>query len=173
MKPGSVVEVHTNFRRVDGELIPMEGRIAPFIEEGEKLFVASFRDARERRKLEEQRQRMFETLEQQVAERTAQLTATVASLERARDAANAANVAKSQFLASMSHELRTPLNAVIGYAELLIEDARESDEPGAKQTLEDLQKIGGSAKHLLGLIDDVLDLSKVEAGKLELSLEDV
>ena len=88
----------------------------------------------------------------------------------ARDAAEGANRAKSAFLANMSHELRTPLSAVIGYTELLEEDAEDS---GDGSMLTDLAKIRSNAKHLLGLINDVLDLSKVEANKMELVPEDI
>src|SRR5262249_23297227 len=76
---------------------------------------------------------------------------------------------KSDFLASMSHELRTPLNAVIGYSEMLQEEAEEA---GAETFLPDLQKINAAGKHLLGLINDILDLSKIEAGRMDLHLED-
>jgi signal transduction histidine kinase len=89
-------------------------------------------------------------------------------LELARDAAEAANSSKSQFLANMSHELRTPLNAIIGYSDLLIEEAEELE---AQDLVPDLDKIRSSGKHLLGLINDVLDLSKIEAGKMEMALE--
>ncbi len=86
-------------------------------------------------------------------------------LEAARDEANAANRAKSAFLANMSHELRTPLTAVLGYCELLEEEVEELKLPAIA---EDLKKIGLNARHLLGLINDVLDLSKIEAAKLEI-----
>jgi signal transduction histidine kinase len=86
----------------------------------------------------------------------------------AKDAAEAANRAKSAFLANMSHELRTPLNAIIGYSEMLEEDAQAAGNAGFTS---DLQKIRSAGKHLLGLINDVLDLSKVEAGKMKLYLE--
>ncbi|HTT57058.1 MAG TPA: response regulator [Opitutaceae bacterium] len=102
-----------------------------------------------------------EQLEQKVAERTAEL-------ERAVTAAKEANQAKSSFLAKMSHELRTPMNAIIGYSEMLLEDATDA---GEERTAEDLRKILSAARHLLGLINDVLDLSKIEAGKMQLYLE--
>jgi PAS domain S-box-containing protein len=89
-------------------------------------------------------------------------------LDKAREAAEIANRAKSQFLANMSHELRTPLNAIILYTELLRDEATDS---GLENFLPDLKKIYGAAKHLLALINDVLDLSKIESGKLELVLE--
>ena len=82
--------------------------------------------------------------------------------------AEAANEAKSTFLANMSHELRTPLNAIIGYSEMLIEDAEDENE----DFIPDLEKINSSGKHLLGLINEILDLSKVESGKMELFIEE-
>jgi hypothetical protein len=86
-------------------------------------------------------------------------------LDKAKEAAEIANRAKSQFLANMSHELRTPLNAIILYTELLQEEATDQ---GLKDFLPDLQKIHGAAKHLLTLINDVLDLAKIESGKTDL-----
>jgi PAS domain S-box-containing protein len=86
-------------------------------------------------------------------------------LDKAKEAAEIANRAKSQFLANMSHELRTPLNAIILYTELLQEEAADQ---GLKDFLPDLQKIHGAAKHLLTLINDVLDLAKIESGKTDL-----
>ena len=89
-------------------------------------------------------------------------------LQESQKAAEAANDAKSTFLANMSHELRTPLNAIIGYSEMLIEDAEDENE----DFIPDLDKINNSGKHLLGLINDILDLSKVESGKMELFIEE-
>ena len=89
-------------------------------------------------------------------------------LAKARDDALQASRAKSAFLANMSHELRTPLNAIIGYSEMLEDDARSI---GKTDDLADLKKIHGAGHHLLLLINDILDLSKIEAGKMELYLE--
>ena len=99
-----------------------------------------------------------EDLERRVNERTAQL-------EVASQRAHAANKAKSMFLANMSHELRTPLNAVIGYSEIIEEDLESGDTSASAA---DLAKIRGSATHLLTLISEILDLSRIESGKLEL-----
>ncbi len=90
--------------------------------------------------------------------------------ENAKDAAEAANMAKSSFLANMSHELRTPLSAVIGYSEMMEE---EVEDIGAQALLTDLGKIKSNARHLLSLINDVLDLSKVEANRMDTYAEDV
>ncbi len=110
-----------------------------------ELLVLAMEDVTERRRAEEQ-------------------------VAKAKEAAETANKTKSLFLANMSHELRTPLNAILGYSEMLQEEAADrqlEDEFGS-----DLQKINGAGKHLLALINDILDLSKIEAGKMELFLED-
>ncbi len=86
----------------------------------------------------------------------------------AKEAAELANRAKSAFLANMSHELRTPLNAIIGYSDMLVEDA---EELGNLEVVSDLDKIRTAGKHLLRLIDDILDISKIEADKMEIYLE--
>ena len=87
---------------------------------------------------------------------------------KATEAAEAANRTKSLFLANMSHELRTPLNAILGYSEMLQEEAADQ---GVQGLLPDLERIHGAGKHLLSLINDILDLSKIEAGKMDLYLE--
>jgi CheY-like chemotaxis protein len=100
-------------------------------------------------------------LEIRVRERTADLATSMREAEKA-------NQAKSQFLANMSHELRTPMNAIIGYSEMLMEEAEDLQQ---EEFIPDLQKIHSAGKHLLALINDILDLSKIEAGRMELYLE--
>jgi signal transduction histidine kinase len=96
--------------------------------------------------------------------------ATAAELRRATAEAERAGVAKAEFVASMSHELRTPLNAVIGYSQMLLEDAADDPDDGSA---EDLHKIHSAGQHLLHLVNEVLDLSKIEAGKMELASEEL
>ncbi|WP_445241711.1 sensor histidine kinase [Microcoleus vaginatus] len=136
----------------------------------------------ERQRAQEALSKAKAQLEMTVDQRTAQLTAAnkllrieIAERKRAEIAlqealhkAEAASRAKSTFLANMSHELRTPLNAIIGYSEMLQEEALES---GLKDIIPDTQKIYNAGKHLLTLINDILDLSKIEAGRMELYLE--
>ena len=105
---------------------------------------------------------------ERIQEQYAVIESALQSALQANEAAKQASQAKSAFLANMSHELRTPLNAILGYSEMLAEDAADA---GHADIVPDLQKIQTAGKHLLGLINDVLDLSKIEAGKMRLYLE--
>lgn len=109
----------------------------------------------------------FNAMLAQIEGQNARLATAMAALSEARDAAEAANVAKSEFLANMSHELRTPLNAIIGYAEVLREDLERA---GMRRSQEDVGWICSSSQQLLELINSLLDLSKIEAGRMELDL---
>lgn len=119
--------------------------------------------ARDFNRMTRQLREMVETMDEKVRLRTAELA-------EARDQAEEANRTKSAFLATMSHELRTPMNAIIGYSEMLLEEAEDTGDDWMKP---DLDKILSSARHLLQLINDILDLSKIEAGRMTVFLEDV
>jgi adenylate cyclase len=106
----------------------------------------------------------------ELKQREAELDALVHELELARDAADEANRTKSSFLANMSHELRTPLNAIIGLTEMMISNAPRF---GTEKAAEPLRRVHRAGEHLLDLINQVLDLSKIEAGKLDLNMETV
>ena len=134
---------------------------------GEGRFAVVFTDITERKLAEDTLQKHHEALEDLVKERTAELAESNLMLQTAKETAEAANHAKSIFLANMSHELRTPMNAIIGFSEIL---ERLVNEPRQKNYL---SKIQASGSTLLSLINDVLDLSKIEAGKLALKYSPV
>ena len=105
-----------------------------------------------------------QSLQDKVENATSQLQLVNKQLEDAVTIANGANLAKSTFLANMSHELRTPMNAIIGYGEMLEEDIKNQEY---SNLIPDIQKVRTASKHLLSLISDILDLSKIEAGKMK------
>jgi PAS domain S-box-containing protein len=143
----------------------------------QKHVVLAILDINRRKEVEKKLANNAALLEKQVLERTADLESKAKELEEsnseledAKKIANAANSAKSKFLTTMSNELKTPINAIIGYSEILKEEALDRKD---SVSADDLSKIIGSAKHLLSLINGILDLSKIESGKTQLFLEDV
>lgn len=120
-------------------------------------------DITERNRAEEELQRLNAELEQRVGERTRELII-------AKEQAEQASRAKSEFLSRMSHELRTPMNAILGFSQLLQHDV---EQPLTTQQSENIEEILRAGRHLLGLINEVLDLARIEAGKLSVSLEEV
>ena len=154
--------------RRGGDRFPVE---TPISSDGSAMFAGYMRDITERRRAEAALAEYTRDLEQahSTERRNAeQLAKLVDQLRETQRRAEAATRAKSDFLASMSHELRTPLNAIILYSELLQEEA---EDEGQQRSTADLQRIQFAGKHLLDLINDILDLSKIEAGKMGLSLE--
>jgi PAS domain S-box-containing protein len=140
-------------RNTRGDLVYLDTTLAPVCNESGDVthHVAVKRDVTER------------------VQREQALEETNRALRQARDAALQASRTKSEFLANMSHELRTPLNAIIGYSELLMEDAETGNQP---ELHADLKKIHSSGTHLLSLINDVLDMSKIESGKMDLDVQE-
>ena len=157
--------------RKSGEAFSVEIAIAPISTDCGKMFAAYVRDITERKRIEAELASYTNVLEEahdtqrKDAERLAIL---VDELRVTQQRAETATRAKSEFLASMSHELRTPLNAIILYSELLQETA---EDKGQIDSISDLKRIQSAGKHLLDLINGILDLSKIEAGKMVLSLE--
>ena len=157
----------------DGLIIERMGVLSEQLEgEAKALLLADIEDLRARSDTQgsdadDQLMTMaFDRMSQQVVQL---IDVRTKELEKAVEETKEANLAKSKFLANMSHELRTPLNAIIGYSELL---AEEAEDEGLDSMLKDLTRINDSGKHLLGLINDVLDISKIEAGKLDLFYEE-
>ena len=157
----------TVHQRKDGSTYPVEVRLQLSRSETTPVFVEIVQDITERRDLERERAEYRDHLEEQVAGRTAELAEINGRLAVSARKAKVASETKSEFLANMSHELRTPLNAIIGITEMLMEDA----EVDNSETFDPLSRVHRAGGHLLTLINDILDLSKIEAGRMELNPE--
>lgn len=164
-----VVSTEAQGRKRNGDEFSLDLSVSQVPFPDRRLFTAIVRDITERKRAEAEIQQLNENLQELNRDLDRRVRERTEELEHARDAANRANQAKSDFLAKMSHELRTPLTAIIGYSEMLQE---ECEDDGQDAYVEDLQKITSAGKHLLQLINDILDLSKIEAGRMELELSE-
>ena len=160
-------------RRADGTEFWAEYTLRPVTLRDRTVFAGVFRDVTQKRAAEEEITRMNSTLESRVRVRTAELAEANTKLEVAFRQAEAASRAKDAFVANMSHELRQPLHIIIGFTEALKDEAGDlvAEGGGARDSLvPDLNKILSAAKHLLDLINDILDLAKIAAGRMELTV---
>ena len=161
-----------------GASLAVEVAVAAFTAGGRQFLVLTLRDISERKRVEETLRRSHDLLDERVRERTAELRdeidqhkRTLEQLRRAKEDAEVANRSKSEFLANMSHELRTPLNAIIGFSDVILHG---TFGPLANDRYaEYLGNIQESGQHLLELINDILDVSAIEAGKMELHPEPI
>ncbi len=158
-KEGKLLEHETEIRRGKNQYFMANQNIVPVVVGAQEALLHITTDVTDRRRAEQRVLRLNEELEERVAHRTKQL-------QQAKEAAELANTTKTVFLANMSHELRTPLNAIIGTAQLM---SRNLHSEGKQH--ERLAVISDSGNHLLALINDILDMSKIEAGRTELQIE--
>jgi len=164
MRPmGTGLELYA--RRADGSEFAVDVTLSPYDSDGAGRVICVVRDVTERKHAEEQ----IQTINQHLEQRTAELIATNKELELRNREVERVNRLKDAFLASVSHELRTPLNSIIGFSDLLAEQGAANFNPKQKRFLGHIQQ---GSRHLLELINDILDLSKIEAGHLELKYED-
>ncbi len=165
-------ELYLQIRKADGSVMHTLSSGTPIFHEAGTFmgYRGTSTDYTARKLAEEALRRAHDELEVKVKERTQELNQEIVERRAAQEQATRANESKSEFLSSMSHELRTPLNAILGFAQLLKD---YSDEPLSDEQMEYVEQVLDSGKHLLGLVNDVLDLSRVEAGRLEMSLEPI
>ena len=154
--------------RVDGSTFWLDVSLKPVMLRDRVVNTMIFRDISLRKESEERICKLNDELENRVKERTTELESSYSKLEVALKQAEAASQAKDTFVANMSHELRQPLHIIIGFTEAMREDAADLK---ADQMLPDLNKVLAAAKHLLELINDILDMSKIASGKMELALD--
>jgi PAS domain S-box-containing protein len=166
-----VVDMELRFLRKDGQTvwIHLSGAWLSGSEAASMHGIVLMQDITERKEVEERIRKLNEDLERRVAERTAELGALNEELEVRNREVERASRLKSEFVARMSHELRTPMNAIIGFSELLSEESEGALNETQRSFVSHIQR---GAAHLLELINDVLDLSKIEAGRIELRLQD-
>jgi PAS domain S-box-containing protein len=155
-----VPPLEERYLRLDGSEVEVEVSAAPYVDDQGPANQVIVRDITERRRTARALQALAADLERRVQERTAEL-------QRARDDAERANLAKSEFLSRMSHELRTPLNAILGFGQLLEMELQHNGQHAK------VRQILAAGQHLLSLINDVLDLARIEAGHLAVSTEAV
>jgi PAS domain S-box-containing protein len=157
---GKHFEIEGLHRRKDGSVFPVEVHIGLIKMDDGNYILATIRDITERKKIEEELANHRNDLESLVTQRTS-------DLEKAKQKAEKANQAKSEFLSLMSHELKTPLNAILGFAELIM----VSHNKPSNKTPENAQYILNSGKHLLGIVNELLDLAQIERGVIKLNNE--
>lgn len=161
------LSVETEYRSNSGELTPVEVNYGYLDIEDEKLVLASARDITDRKLAQQKLEQANDLLEAKVSERTRTLKNVNVALSEAKEKAEAANQAKSLFLANMSHEIRTPMNAVIGFTDVLANSGLNEQQLGY------VKSIQSGSRNLLSLINDILDLSKIEAGKMNIDVDKV